>query len=105
VSRFWDLSSSHNQPCPQYEVEIAAPEIQKPRGYVPVSEQRLKPKPARTWRGRPTGERARRWRRMMDEGGYTSMSALARDEGVSPTAVSKALLRLRATSEFQIETG
>ena len=61
-----------------------------------MSEQRLKPKPERTWRGRPLGKRARRWQRMMDEGGYTSMSELARDEGVTPAAVSKALLRLRA---------
>jgi hypothetical protein len=88
--------TSHNQPCPQYEVEIEAPDVQKPRGYVPVSEQRLKPKPERTWRGRPLGERARRWQRMMDEGGYTSMSELARDEGVTPAAVSRALLRLQA---------
>ena len=60
-----------------------------------MSEQRLRPKPERTWRGRPIGERARRWQRMMAEGGYTSMSELARDEGVTPAAVSKALLRLR----------
>lgn len=91
--------SSHNQPCPQYEVEIEAPDVQPPRGYVPVSEQRLKPKPERTWRGQPVGERARRWRRMMDEGGYTSMSQLARDEGVTPAAVSWALLRLRTDGE------
>ena len=66
-----------------------------------MSEQRLKPKAARTWRGRPIGERARRWHRMMDEGGYTSMSELARDEGVTPAAVSKALLRLSALEKTQ----
>ena len=73
--------------------------MQKPRAYVPVSEQQVKPKPARTWMGRPVGERARRWQRMMDEGGYSSMSALARAEGVTPAAVSKALIRLRTAGE------
>ncbi|MFH1834411.1 MAG: hypothetical protein ABH877_05245 [bacterium] len=42
---------------------------------------------------------------MMDEGDYVSMSALARDEGVTPAAVSKALLKLRTANEPQIETG
>ncbi len=32
----------------------------------------------------------------MDEGHYPHMSALARAEGVTPAAVSKALLRLKA---------
>ena len=91
--------SSHNQPCPQYEVETEAPDVQKPRGYVPVSEQRSRQKPARTFKGRPVGERARCWQRMMDEGDYTSMSQLARDEGVTPAAVSKALLKLRTAGE------
>ena len=101
MSRFWDLSSSVIPPCPQYEVEIAAPDVQKPRGYVPVSEQQVKPKSARTWMGRPVGERARRWQRIMDEGGYSSMSALARAEGVTPAAVSRALLKLRTAGDIQ----
>ena len=44
---------------------------------------------------RLVGARARRWRRLMDEGVYPNMSALARAEGVTPAAVSKALIRLR----------
>lgn len=35
---------------------------------------------------------------MMDEGCYPHMSALARAEGVTPAAVSKALLRLRGSA-------
>ena len=35
----------------------------------------------------------------MDEGHYLNMSALARAEGVTPAAVSKALLRLRNCNE------
>jgi hypothetical protein len=36
----------------------------------------------------------------MDEGRYPHMSALARAEGVTPAAVSKALLRLKAQATF-----
>ena len=71
----------------------------RPTSWTPVREQELKPRAPRLPRGRPVGERARRWRRMMDEGLYPSMSALARAEGVTPAAVSKALLRLRDCHE------
>ncbi len=35
----------------------------------------------------------------MDEGAYPNMSELARAEGVSPAAVSKALIRIKRRSE------
>jgi len=46
-------------------------------------------------RGGPApGERARAWRRMLDEGVYGSRAALARGEGVSRAAVTQGLRRL-----------
>ena len=91
-------------PCPQYEVEIASPEVRQPRTWTPLIEKKLKPKPARMIRGRPVGERARRWQRMMDEGDYPTMSALARAEGVTPAAVSRALIQLRRATVRKLHT-
>ncbi len=71
----------------------------RPTSWTPVREQELKPRAPRLPRGRPVGERARRWRQMLDEGLYPNMSELARAEGVSPAAVSKALLRLAGPLE------
>jgi len=43
---------------------------------------------------RRSGERARRWARMLAEGAYPSRAALARAEGVSRAAVTRALHRV-----------
>ena len=61
---------------------------------MPVDHTKPKPKPAPKTRANPVGARAHRWKKMMDEGRYPNMSELARDEGVTPAAVSKALMRL-----------
>lgn len=60
-----------------------------------MSEQELKQKPPKKAKNRQVGERAHRWQRLMEEGAYPNMSALARAEGVTPAAVSKALIRLQ----------
>ncbi len=80
---------------PQYEVEIAASKVRRPKPWSPVSAQELKQKPPKMANNRQVGERARRWQRLMDEKVYPNMSALARAEGVTPAAVSKALIRLQ----------
>lgn len=76
-------------------------DVRAPRPWTPVDRSKPKPPPAPKTRATPIGDRARRWQRLMDEGHYPHMSALARAEGVTPAAVSKALLRLKAerTSE------
>ena len=61
----------------------------------PVDRSQPKPPPAPRSSATPVGARARRWQRLMDEGSYPNMSELARAEGVTPAAVSKALGRLR----------
>ena len=95
MSRAWERSSSLNRSWPQYEVEIAVPEVRRPKPWTPISEQELKPMLPMKAENRQVGARARRWQRLMDEGAYPNMSALARAEGVTPAAVSKALIRLR----------
>ena len=67
----------------------AGPTADRPRLTVreqPEPEPPLKPK-------RVAGERARQWAQMLEEGGYGSRAELARAEGVSRAAVSKALGR------------
>lgn len=59
---------------------------------LPGEEKPATPKPTRT----ELGARARAWRRMLDEGVYASQSELARGEGVSAAAVSKALRKPRS---------
>jgi transposase-like protein len=41
---------------------------------------------------------------MMDEGGYPTISALARAEGVTPAAVSRALIQLRCAMVREFDT-
>gem|GEM_PF-3644127 len=67
----------------------------RPTPWTPLSEQEPKQKKPCLLLGRPIGERARRWQQMMDDGLYPNMSALARGEGVTPAAVSRALIKLR----------
>lgn len=99
VSSAVDRISSHSQTLPQYEVRLAIPELRAPRTWSPVDRSKPKPPPASKARANPVGARARRWQRLMDEGRYPNMSELARAEGVTPAAVSKALGRLRREVE------
>ncbi len=95
VSRAGDRICSHNQTCPQYEVRVPITDVRAPRAWTPVDRSKPKPPPAPKTRANPVGARARHWQRLMDEGRYPNMSELARAEGVTPAAVSKALGRLR----------
>jgi len=95
VSPTWDPTFCQNQPCPQRREEIEVKEVRTARSWTPVDHSVPKPPPAPKTRANPVGERARRWQRLMDEGLYPHMAALARAEGVSPAAVIKALLRLK----------
>jgi hypothetical protein len=91
---------SPDRPCPQREILLEAVEVRRPFSWAregepkPAQSTPRSPRPSKAPQ-KPEGWRAREWRRLLDKGVYSNQSALARGEGVSAAAVSKALAMVR----------
>ena len=62
-------------------------------------------RPTREQNKAATRARWRDWQRMLDEGVYESRAELARGEGVSRAAVTRALVKLSSDEGFEVGLG